>query len=243
MHPPHDPEPDHSVSKRSPSDRAEVESPWVAAARNTALVLVVLGMVWLVFNVDLPPAEELQTTIDGFGWAAWFIFVGLYALVATTPIPVTIMAMTGGFLFGTVLGSVLSVAGAFLGCWAAYWLARALGEPTVKRMLGRYRARVEHHLTSAGFEAVCTLRLMPGVPYWPVNYGSGAFGVPHHVYLPATFLSIIPGQISLVALGGFVAEPGVMTGAVVVIAWAVVLTLTLLAYRRWRTAHHNGGRV
>lgn len=217
------------------------EAPWTTWLRNGALIVVVLAMIWVVFNVDLPPVDTLQSTIESFGWAGWLFFIGLYALVALTPIPVTIMAVTGGLLFGLAIGSVLSVIGAFLGAWGAYWLARALGKQVVARMLGRYRTHVENQLTSAGFEAVCTLRLMPGLPYWPVNYGSGAFGVRTHVYVPASLVSMIPGQISLVAVGHFIAEPGVMSGVWVLTAWAVVIVLTVLAYRRWRTARRAFG--
>src|SRR5699024_9397056 len=117
-----------------------------------------------------------------------------------------------------------------------YWLARALGKRVVIRMLGRHRARVQAQLTSAGFEAVCMLRLMPGVPYWPVNYGSGAFGVRSRIYVPASLVSMVPGQLSLVAVGHFIAEPGMVSGTAVLITWAVVAVLTVLAYRRWRAA-------
>lgn len=218
---------------------ASGESPWLTGLRNAALVAVVLGMAWVVFNVDLPPVRELQAMIADLGWAGWIVFVILCAIVAITPIPVAIVAVAGGFLFGVVIGSVLAVAGVFLGVWGAYWLARGLGKKTVLRLLGRHRERVEEHLTSAGFEAVCILRLMPGVPYWPVNYGSGAFGVRSSVYVPASLMSIIPGQVSLVAVGNFIAEPGIIAGAQVLIAWAVVICLTIIAYRRWRTARRR----
>lgn len=214
----------------------EPEPSWVAGLRNAGLVAVVLAMIWVAFNVDLPAVGELQAGIEEFGWAGWLVFTGLYALVALTPIPVTIMAVTAGLLFGVTIGSVLSVIGVFLGAWGAYWLARGLGKPTVKRLLGRYRARVEEQLSSAGFEAVCTLRLMPGIPYWPVNYGSGAFGVRTSVYVPASLISMIPGQVSLVAVGSFIASPTVTTGIPVLIAWAVVLVLTVVSYLRWRRA-------
>ncbi|NLS09123.1 TVP38/TMEM64 family protein [Nesterenkonia sp. MY13] len=218
---------------------ASGESPWQTGLRNAALIAAILGMAWVVFNVDLPPVRELQAMIADLGWAGWIVFVILCAIVAITPIPVTIVAVAGGFLFGVVIGSVLAVAGVFLGAWGAYWLARGLGKKTVLRLLGRHRERVEEHLTRAGFEAVCILRLMPGVPYWPVNYGSGVLGVRSSVYVPASLMSIIPGQVSLVAVGNFIAEPGIIAGAQVLIAWAVVICLMIIAYRRWRTARRR----
>lgn len=230
--------PPHHTEDPTPTGIApsEPESPWVTGLRNAALIAVVLVMIWVVFNVDLPPVDQLQRSIEDLGWAGWLAFVGLYAVVALTPIPVTIMAVTGGLLFGLTLGSTLSVIGSFLGAWGAYWLARGLGKRTVRRLLGRYRSRVEDQLSSAGFEAVCMLRLLPGIPYWPVNYGAGVFGVRTRIYVPASLLSIIPGQISLVAVGNFIAEPGVMSGVWVLIAWGMVLGLSVFSYLRWRRA-------
>ncbi|WP_243893780.1 VTT domain-containing protein [Leucobacter tardus] len=77
---------------------------------------------------------------------------------------------------------------------------------------------------------------MPGLPYWPVNYGSGAFGISQRDFLVGSGLSTIPGQVSLVAVGAFVAGPSVLAGTVVVAAWAVVITMTILAYRRLKRA-------
>ncbi|RJN32777.1 TVP38/TMEM64 family protein [Nesterenkonia natronophila] len=207
---------------------------WVSVLRNMALGLVVLGLLWVAFNVELPPVHELQQNIEAVGWAGWIAFVGLYALVATTPIPVTIMAVAGGLLFDVVTGTILSVVGVMLGCWAAYWVARALGKQTMRKLLGRHRATVEQHLRDSGFYAVATLRLVPGIPYWPVNYGSGAFGVRHTPYVLASLASCIPGQFSLVAVGAFIADPSVLTGGIVAVGWAAVAILTVLAYRNWR---------
>src|SRR5699024_6484120 len=80
----------------------------------------------------------------------------------------------------------------------------------------------------------CTLRLMPGIPYWPVNYGSGALGVSSREFLIATVVSALPGQVSLIAIGAFIADPSALSGAAVVISWVVVIALTLVADRRWR---------
>lgn len=208
--------------------------PWGSLLRNALLVIVLLVMLWLAFNVRLPSVNELQAQIEDLGWVGVVAFLALYAAVAMTPIPVTIMAITGGLLFGVIIGSALSVAGVLVGCWGAYWLARGLGRRTVVKLLGEHSRKIESNLHGAGFQAVCTLRLMPGFPYWPVNYGSGAFGIGQRTFLTASLVSTAPGQVSLVAVGAFIADPGIVPGIVVGCAWAVVLIMTVWAYRAWK---------
>lgn len=211
-------------------------TPWGSIARNVALVATALAMVWLALNVHLPTLDELRADFADLGAWGPLAFVAVYAVVALTPIPVTIMAVAGGMLFGLGAGTLLSMIGVTAGCLGAYWLARALGRETVMRALGSHRAVVEERLEGGGFYAVCTLRLMPGIPYWPVNYGSGALGIPSREFLLATALAALPGQVSLLAVGAFLATPDVLHGGVVVVSWIVVIVLTVLSYRRWRAA-------
>lgn len=226
----------HSPRPRPPRDHG---TSWDSLIRNGALLVVLLIMVWLVLNVELPSAAQLEDDIDDFGWGAWFVFIGVYALVALTPIPVTVMAVAGGLMFGVALGSLLSVIGVLIGCWGGYWIARALGTDIVRRVLGSHGPKVESYLDGAGFEAVTTLRLMPGIPYWPVNYGSGAFGINQRTFLAASVVSVIPGQISLVALGAIVAHQTWYNITTLILAWAAVITMTVVASRRWKRAGHE----
>ncbi len=209
---------------------------WGSWLRNGALLVVLLGMLWLVFHVDMPTIDQLRDLRESWGGIAWVAFILFYAIVAITPIPVTIMAVAGGVLFGALEGSILSVIGALLGSWAAYWLARGLGKQTVVKLLGKYANTVEQKLDKAGAESVYLLRVMPGIPYWPVNYGGGAFGISQRDFLVGSGISTIPGQVSLVAIGAFIAEPSIMSAMVVVAAWIVVITMTLFAYRNLRKA-------
>lgn len=223
----------------SNDDEAHDRIDWSEVVRTTSLVVVVLVMVWLAFNFRLPPLDELQADMAGFGWWGWLAFVCLYAVVAVTPIPVSVMALLGGVLFGLVEGTILSILGAALGCWAAYWIARGLGHSVVMRLLGKHAETVRDRLEDGGFLAVCLLRLTPGIPYWPVNYGAGAFRVSNREYLLATVLCAAPGQLSLVAIGAFVSDPTRLNGVVVVTSWIVVLILTVVVFRRLRAARRT----
>lgn len=223
------------------ADPADDGLHWGSVLRIGLLLVVMLFMLWLVFNVDLPSLGELQhyvgemrSTVADFGWWALPVFAAAYAAVALTPIPVTVMAVSGGILFGTVQGSIGSIAGVLAGCWGAYWLARLLGQTLVRRLLGRRFAKLEGKLDSQGFEGVFLLRVMPGMPYWPINYGSGAFGVPQRDFVVATGMAAVPGQLSLVSIGAFAVDPSVLGGIVVALAWALVLVMTIWSYRSLR---------
>lgn len=227
------------AAKSSGPERHWFEVQWGSLVNGIGFLGLLAVMLWLAFNVRLPELEVLQGWIEGLGWAGFLGFILLYALVALTPIPVTIMAVTGGLLYGVLVGGVLSIVGALLGCWGAYWLARGLGTNTVRKLLGAHSAKVERHLAGAGFQAVFALRVAPGLPYWPVNYGSGVFGISQRDFLVASAIATIPGQVSLTAIGSFIAEPSVFHGAVVAVAWIVVISITVWAYFTWREASGN----
>lgn len=149
------------------------------------------------------------------------------------------MAVAGGMAFGLPFGTLLSMIGVLAGCWGGYWISRALGRDTVMRLLGSHAEAIESRLTNGGFYAVCTLRLMPGFPYWPVNYGSGALGIDNRTFLIATAVSALPGQLSLVAVGAFIGHPNVLNGIAVGISWALVIVLTIITFRRWKSTRRN----
>src|SRR5699024_12696949 len=107
-----------------------------------------------VFNVQLPSASRLRDLIEAWGWAAWLVFIGIYEVVAMTPIPVTVMAVTGGVLFGLVEGTILSGIGVLSGCWGAYWLARGLGRAVTIKLLGTHYRSDTRDLSQAGYPTV-----------------------------------------------------------------------------------------
>lgn len=227
--------PDHPEPPAPTPADSDDSAPWGSILRNVALVITGLVMVWLAFNVRLPSMDSLQATIAELGAWGLLAFIALYALVAVTPIPITIMAVAGGMAFGLPLGTALSMIGVLIGCYGGYWVARGLGHDTVMRLLGSHARVVESRLENGGFYAVCALRLMPGIPYWPVNYGSGALGITSRDFLVATTVSSLPGQLSLVAIGAFIGDPTLIHAVAVGISWTLVIALTILALRRWRS--------
>ncbi|WP_017547472.1 TVP38/TMEM64 family protein [Salinicoccus carnicancri] len=223
---------------RSDKDHADAFSPRSILSL-LSLVIVIGTLIWLSFNVDVPEPEVLRNMIQSYGWAGWLVFIGITALIAITPIPVTIPTLVAGSLYGIIAGSLFSFTGVLIGSWLGYWLARLTGQELTFKLLGRHGSTVKKYLSNAGFLAMCTARLMPGLPYWPINYGAGALGINQYTFLSATFIASIPGQISLVALGAFAANQSLFNGVILVSAWIVVLVSTWVSYRYWRNTREN----
>ena len=203
------------------------------------VILLAALFIWVSFNLNLPEPQEMREIILGYGWPGFLIFLGITVAISITPIPVTIPALVAGSLYGVIGGSLLSFSGVMIGSWIAYWIARFAGQNLTLQLLGRHSAVVERYLSNAGFWTVCTVRLMPGLPYWPINYGAGALGVGQYTFLSATMLASIPGQVSLVAIGAFAVNPNLFHGVVLGSAWAAVLIFTWISYRHWRRTNNE----
>ncbi len=205
---------------------------WVALLKGGALVLLLGLAVWYLVGHELPTVEQVRTFVEGFGAWAPLVFGAAYVLVAASPVPVTIMAVSSGFLFGVAQGSALSIVAFTAGAWLGYWVARFLGRDALYRIAGSRVGTVEAKLDGKGFLTVLVLR--PVVPNWTLSYGAGLVRIPQRDYLGATLLGGMPGQISFAAVGAFTSRPSGPTLAAVAVSWAVVVVVAVLAWRRSR---------
>ncbi|MCC5783086.1 hypothetical protein CRM73_09010 [Kocuria sp. CCUG 69068] len=205
---------------------------WVTALKGGALLLLLAVAVWYLIGHELPTVEQVRVFVEGFGAWGPVVFAAVFVLVAATPVPVTIMAVSGGFLFGMVQGSVVGVLATTAGAWLGYWLARFLGRDALYRLAGNRVELVERKLVGKGFLTVLVLR--PVLPNWTLSYGAGLVRIPQRDYLGATLLGGMPGQVSFAAVGAFTSRPSWPALAAVAASWAVVVVVGVLAWRRSR---------
>jgi uncharacterized membrane protein YdjX (TVP38/TMEM64 family) len=106
-------------------------------------------------------------------------------------VPATPMMITGGVVFGTVLGSVYNVLGVFLGGAATYFMARFLGRDFVLHLAGKRLKKVERAIARRGFWGLVGVRFLP-LPYPLVNYCAALAGVRPVPFLVTTFIGLVP---------------------------------------------------
>jgi uncharacterized membrane protein YdjX (TVP38/TMEM64 family) len=156
-------------------------------------------------------------------WAPAASIALMTAEALLVPVPVTIIMVANGLVFGLWPGMLVSLAGGLTGGMAAYAIARWLGRGLVERILPAPSLRAADRLMAKyGAWAVVLERWIPGVPGDPVSYASGLTRMPVVKFSVLTMIGLVPANIVTAFLGTEV--PGDVPIAYWIGGWAIVLT-------------------
>jgi uncharacterized membrane protein YdjX (TVP38/TMEM64 family) len=198
------------------------------------LALVALG-IGLMALFRLTPLRELLNEdhfaafVHAMGPWARPTFVLVFGVALGLWVPGTFASIAGVALFGKWEALGLNYAGANLGAWIGFGIARGVGGDALQQVLGgrvklwdRYRALIERR----GFESVLYLRLIP-TPYTAVSYLAGLSPIPFRKYALATAIGILPGSVAMTLVLGTVVE-GFRAGDIrAVFSWETALAISL----------------
>lgn len=191
--------------------------------RHLPLVLIlsvaVIGAVTLKDYISFDALRDNREALIGFRDAhvvlTVLVFLLAYIVIVAFSLPGALIAtLTGGFLFGTVGGSTLSVTAATIGATVIFLAARyGLGEKLKARMdasQGTVR-KIKEGIDENQWSMLFFLRLVPVVPFFVANLVPAFLAVPLHRYVVSTFFGIIPGSLVYASVGaglGTVFEQG-----------------------------------
>ena len=213
-------------------------------ARRAPLVLLALGaaLAWWQFS-DLLNFETLANNRESLlAWrdsnylVAALAYVGVYVLVVGFSIPGGVfLTLAGGFLFGLVASTILTVIGATLGAVAIYTAVRlGFGDALYAKMAqsqGKL-AKFERGLRANEISYLFLMRLVPVVPFFVANIAPALLGVGYRNYVFTTFFGIIPGTAVFASVGaglGAVFAAGQTPDLGVIFEWPVLGPLLGLA--------------
>ena len=121
--------------------------------------------------------------------------MAIYLLQTAFSLPgATIMTLAGGFLFGSVVGTIFVNIAATLGATCAFFAARYVLRDWVESKFGGRIAPIQKGFAKNAFSYLLTLRLIPLFPFFVVNLVSGLTRIKVMSYLTATSIGIIPGS-------------------------------------------------
>lgn len=189
----------------------ENPKPGLSFARLLPLVILVGGLVaffalglnkYLTLDLLRENRDVLKAWVAENKTTAVLAFIAVYVAVAAFSLPVSaLVSITGGFLFGSVLGAAWGVTGATIGATILFLVARsALGEPLRQRFAAQAKA-LEDGFKANAFSYMMLLRLVPLFPFWLVNLAAAFTGVSARTFVATTFVGIIPGAFVFASIG------------------------------------------
>ena len=178
--------------------------------RYIPLILVLLATA-VVYVTGWHRALSLETlvgnraAIDAYihshGMVAVLAYVGLYAAVTAGALPAgAVLAVAGGFLFGTLTGGLGAAIGSTLGATILYALARSAFGERIMHGTGSWLAVFAAGFRTDAFYYILFLRLVPS-PSWATSMASGSLGVRPGVFVAATALGRLPGSFVFALFG------------------------------------------
>lgn len=125
--------------------------------------------------------------------SAVLIYILIYCLQTAFSLPgATIFTLAGGFLFGSVMGTLYVNIAATTGATLAFLAARYLFRDWVERKVGNRLASIQDGFAKNAFSYLLTLRLIPLFPFFLVNLISGLTRMTVGTFMAATAIGIIP---------------------------------------------------
>lgn len=165
------------------------------------LVLVLAAVAALAWWADWLTGPAVVDAVACTGAWGPLAFVLMYAALSLVPVPLGVLTILAGAVFGFTEGLLLVWAGSVLGAVAGWLLARTALLPVVEELVTRHRRAAWAHLSGTGVWPVVVVRMLPVAPFMAVNYVAGASGVPFRPYLVGTVVGILPSSALYVQVG------------------------------------------
>ncbi len=211
-----------------------------------ALLFVIL-LAALALGAIFLPVEQLMAAIQS--WvishpsSAVFVVTASIVLGILLLLPLSLMFMLSGLLFGLLKGFFVAWVALQLAASAAFWFGQTFARPWVERKIQRNAlfTSIDRAVQRKGFLIVLLTRLVMVIPYQLLNYSLGLTQVSYRNAVLGTALGSIPPIFLFVYLGTTVSNiAAIMAGDVKLegqeliigaIALAVVVSVITLIVR------------
>ena len=158
----------------------------------------------LTYEVLIDNKELLLSWVGQRLLVAALMFCLLYIVIVAFSAPfATILTVSGGFMFGPILGSVFSVISASLGAICLFLIIKSnfgsYFEHKIRdhKILNNMRVGIEKNMWSY----LLLIRLVPIIPFWIANIAPALLDVRVLIYGITTVVGILPATIFYSLIG------------------------------------------
>lgn len=179
--------------------------------------------------------QQFQAWVDRSGIWGRLLFVGMvYLQVIVALIPGEPLELAGGYAFGALEGTLLSMAGIVLGSWTIFSLVRRLGPKFVEVFFPEKEMKRLAFLKNPKKAKVLAFILMtiPGTPKDLLSYFAGLTPLTQKQWLSIVVIARIPSLVTSTVSGGAAGEENYLLAGITL---AITLALSgagMLYYRK-----------
>jgi len=182
---------------------------WPRRLAPVAAVVLVMALVFAMGwhrYLSLETLVRHRAAIDSFVAARYGLavatFIAVYVAAVALSIPgAAILTITGGVLFGWLVGALAAIVGATTGATIVFLIARGACGESILRRAGPLAAKLAQGFRADAFNYLLFLRLVPVFPFWLVNLAPAVVGVRLATFVLATALGIIPATFAFALVG------------------------------------------
>ena len=198
------------------------------------LIFIIVGLPVILFFTcrDTLFNKEWLANLPEFimqykGYAA-AVLTGIQILqVIICIIPGQPIQLAASYLFGVLKGYLISIGGAFIGAFIAFYIARALGKDSLEAIFGEEKVNDYHRKLNSGkgLTAVLLIYLIPGVPKDLVAYVAGISDMRLRPFLIVSTIGRSPGMLGSLLIGYFISSRNYAAIGVLAVVTAVILII------------------
>lgn len=148
--------------------------------------------------------QSIAVVFNQYRTIAAILYVLLLIAAVMSPLPDAPVIIAGGFFFGPVNGSLLTILGQALGSYIDFLLARKLGKQFVQRKFPKAGDLINRYTHKLGWQTVFLMRLFPTLSFDTLSYIAGISDLSFRAYALATLAGLIPLAITTTMIGNSV---------------------------------------
>ena len=201
-----------------------------------SLLIIIVSIVFKFSKIT--SVNEIIHLIKTSGRIGIIVYVLLFTFLPTFFMPVTILAISAGTVFGLWQASLWTFLGAFLNATLTYTLSKYFAYELVNDYAkSKYNVEYEKLKNNTngknGFTLMLVLRLLPIAPFTLLNYLSGAVGYDYKIFITSTLLGIIPGIFCYTNIGASAVQGFSLKLAVSISILLVFLIVTSIIAKKY----------
>ncbi|GCD11579.1 TVP38/TMEM64 family protein [Clostridium tagluense] len=168
------------------------------------IITLILGCKYRQYLFVLKSPEEFKNFITSFGYYGIFIFIlSQFLQVTIFFIPGEVIQATGGWIYGTLGATILSLIGITLGSILLFLLSKKYGRPLVNKFISETKLKsIEAALNSKKLNLIVFLiYFLPGIPRDSLIFACGISKMSLKKFLVYSTFGRIPALVLSCYLG------------------------------------------